>query len=103
VHNISDRTVRNVHVSKQHSGSMPVRPELMVFDDTKTKGRDIRPGEAALVPIARWWHPVRQPGLLAGESALEYGPIVVTVTADDVAAARRTFRFDYDRVPMIFD
>jgi len=41
--------------------------------------------------------------MLAGPSALEYGPIKVTVSADDVPPTVRVFQFDYQAEPMLFD
>ncbi len=75
----------------------------MPFDLTKAEVHDIHPGCSVLVPIVQWPHPIIQAGMLAGPSALEYGPIHVIASGDDVLPARCTFKFDYQRVPMIYN
>lgn len=103
VWNTSDKTVRNVRVVTEHTGMMPVRPTPMPFDQTKAELRDIHPYCSALAPVLHWPHPTIRAGMLAGPSALEYGPIRVTASGDDVPPASRIFNFDYQREPMIYD
>jgi len=103
IKNVSPQTVRNVRVVKEHLGAMPIRPASMPFDLTKKELHDINPGCSALIPIAQWPHPIIQAGMLAGPSALEHGPIQVNASGDDVLPTKRTFKFDYQRTPMIYE
>lgn len=103
VRNISSKTVKNVRVIKEHTGALPVRPTYTQSDLTKTEVYDIHPGCSVLVPIVQWPEPIIQAGMLAGSSALEYGPIRVTASGDDVPPAKHAFKFDYQRTPMIYD
>jgi hypothetical protein len=64
---------------------------------------DIKPGCSRLVPVIRWPHPKVQAGMLAGPSALEYGPVKVTASGDDAVPAVRVFEFDYQAEPMLYD
>ncbi len=103
VKNASLRTMRNVRVVKEHTGMMLLRPMTMPFDLTRAELHDLNPLCSALVPIAHWPHPKIRAGMAAGPSALIYGPIEVTVSGDDVPPTRRTFMFDWQREPMIYD
>lgn len=103
IHNPTMRTIRNVSVTVEHAGQMSVRPVDAFLDKTWTQVCDLKPGCAELVAILRWPHPKVQPGMLAGPSALCYGPIVVTASGDDIPPTHRIFWFDYQREPMIFD
>jgi hypothetical protein len=64
---------------------------------------DLHPGEEKLVVIFRWSFPVRQAGMLAGPSRLEYGPLKITATAEDTQPSVRIFQVDYEREPIIYD
>ncbi len=102
VRNNSLRTVRNVYVTKEHTGQMSQRPVNLIFDKTKKISCDINPRCSELAVIERW--PVKiLPGMLAGQTALEYGPIKVTASGDDVLPVTRIFQLDYQRTPIIFD
>jgi hypothetical protein len=103
IKNNSSKTMRNVSVTVEHLGAMPLRPVDSKFDRTGTVFCDIKPGTGELVSVVRWPHPKKQAGFLAGPSALEYGPIKVAVSADDVAPTTRLFQFDYQAEPMLFD
>lgn len=103
VKNNSAKTLRNVRVTTEHTGMMPVRPYDQEFDNPKSTACDIQPWRSRLVPILKWTIPVIQEGMLAGDSAREYGPIKVVASADDVAPATRIFHFDYQRTPMVFE
>ena len=82
---------------------MPVRPVDQVFDKIGKTSCDLKPGCSELVPVIRWPIPTRQAGMLAGPSALEYGPIKITVGADDTEPTERIFKFDYQVEPMLSD
>ena len=103
IKNKASHTVRNVSGTTEHTGQLPVRPVDQVFDKIKKTSCDLKPGCSELVPVVRWPHPKIQAGMLAGPSALEYGPVKVTVSADDVPPTVRVFRFDYQVEPMLFD
>ncbi len=104
VFNPMGRTIRNVSVTVEHVGMLPQRPMAQTFDKDRSQRRDIQPGCFELVPVVRWPHPKIQAGMLANLSAIvAYGPIVVTVSADDAAPVIRQFWFDYQREPMLFD
>src|SRR6267142_2502962 len=67
IKNKSSKTVKNVSVTTEHTGQIPIR----------------------------------QVGMLAGDTALEYGPIKVTVSGDDTKPATRVFSFNYQEEPMM--
>ena len=102
IKNRSFKTIRNVSLTKEHVGQMGKRPVDQIFDKIKQTSCDLKPGCRELVPVIRW--PIqRLPGMLANSTALEYGPIVVTVSGDDVLPTTRIFQFDWQQTPMIFD
>ena len=101
VKNISSKTMKNVRVTVEHIGPLPQRPEQRMFDITKTHSYDINPDIGVLVPVVRF-DPTPRPGLLAFSSALAYGPIKVTATAEDTPPVERVFQFDYQQTPAIF-
>jgi len=101
IKNKSSKTVKNVSVTTEHTGQMPIRPMDHSFDKTQTIACDLRPGCSELIPIVRWPIPIRQVGMLAGDTALEYGPIKVTVSGDDTKPATRVFSFNYQEEPML--
>jgi hypothetical protein len=103
IRNNSQRTLRNVSVTTEHLGQLPVRPADQIFDKIKKTSCDLKPGCSELVPVVRWPNPKIQAGMLADRSALEYGPIKVTASADDTAPCVRTFKFDYQTEQMLFD
>jgi hypothetical protein len=104
IKNNSMQTLRNVSVTTERLGQLPQRPFDHMFDKIKEKKCDIKPQTSELVPVLRWPIPIRQSGMLAGPSALlGYGPLKITASADDVLPYIRTFNFDYQVEPMIFD
>lgn len=103
VKNVSSRTVRNVAIEVEHTGAMPMRPVDTWFDKTRNARTDLEPGHSELVPVVRWPIPTIQVGMLAGPSALAYGPVKVTARGDDVQKVEHVFQFDYQRTPMIFE
>jgi hypothetical protein len=103
IRNNSRRTLRNVSVTTEHLGQLPVRPADQTFDRTKTTSCDLKPGCSELVPVVRWPNPKIQAGMLADRSALEYGPIKITASADNIMPCVRTFKFDYQTEQMLFD
>ena len=104
IFNPTAHTVRNVSVTVESLGLSGLRPYDAWFDKDRSARRDINPGCFELVPVLRWPHPKRQPGMLAEPSSLiGYGPLLVTASADDVAPATRQFWFSPEREPMLFD
>jgi hypothetical protein len=101
--NHSSKTLRNVSLTTEHLGQMGRRPVDQKFDKFKQVSCDLKPGCSELVRIVPWPIPKIQAGMLASSSALEYGPIKVTASADDVLPSMRLFQFDYQQTPMIFD
>ena len=100
IKNISSKTLRNVKVTVEAMGQMPTRPELSKFDINKQLTIDLNPGEESLAVIRTWPHPPIFEGMACGVDA--YGPIKMTVSADDIAATTRIFHFDPELTPMIF-
>ncbi|MGI8569310.1 MAG: hypothetical protein ACR2KT_09720 [Methylocella sp.] len=103
IKNNSSETLRNVSVTIEHIGHLPVRPVDTTFDKIKNISCDLKPGCSELIAVVRWPIPKLQPGMLAGPSAWAYGPIKLTASADDVHPAERIFQFDYQAEPMLFD
>lgn len=101
IKNNSSRTLRNVSVTTEHIGQLPVRPVDQVFDKIKRASCNLKSGCSELVPIFRWPNPKIQGGMLAGPSALEYGPIKVVASADDVTPTVALFKFNYQAEPML--
>jgi len=102
------KTLRNVRPIVEATGAMPTRPEYAPFDISyapfdisKEPAMDLAPGAERLVVIRRWWYPAVQAGMVIGESV--YGPLKITVNADDTLPVIRVFKFDYRRTPMIYD
>jgi hypothetical protein len=104
IRNNSQKTVHNVSVTVEHVGqNLPVRPVDAIFDKTRKTSCDLKPGTDELIPVIRWPIPIVQAGMLAGSTAFEYGPVRVTASGDDIPPTMRTFQFDYQSEPMIFD
>jgi hypothetical protein len=102
IRNNSAHTLRNVCVSTEHTGQMPIRPTNQAFDKSKKPLCDLQPLCSELIPVIRW--PIqRQPGMLTGPTALDYGPLKVIARADNVKPAVRVFAFDYQSTPMLSD
>ena len=101
IKNISNKTARNVKVTVEAIGEMPLRPELSSFDINKSTQIDLHPNEETLAIIRRWPIPARQQGMALGADV--YGPIKMTASAEDVPSAIALFRFDPERTPMIFE
>lgn len=92
VFNPTAGTVRSFGVTVESLGLSGLRPFDAWFDKDRSARRDIHPGCFELVPVLRWPHPARQPGMVAEPSSLiGYGPLLVTASADDVAPATRQF------------
>jgi hypothetical protein len=104
IRNNSRKTIRNVSVTVEHIGqNLPVRPVDAIFDKIRKPSCDLKPGTDELIPVIRWPIPVVQAGMLANSTALEYGPVKVTASGDDVPPTERVFQFDYQSEPMLFD
>ena len=103
IKNKSPKTLRNVSVTTEHIGLMPIRPRDAVFDKIKKTTCDLNPGCSELVPVMRWHIPKELAGNLAGPSAWGYGPIKITASADDAVPSVRVFQFNYETDQMLFD
>lgn len=103
IENKSAKTLKNLRVSAETIGQLGARPMDMPFDKTQGTVTDLNPRCAELVTVLRWPYPTIQAGMLAGESAQEYGPVKVIASADNVPPAVRVFKFDYQKTPMLFD
>lgn len=104
VHNPTSRTIRNVAVTVENFGLIGARPLSAFFDKTRAPVCDLRPGCSELAVVLHWPHPRRQPGMAAGPSAIAaYGPLLVTVGADDFPPTQRQFWLDPEREPMLSD
>lgn len=101
IKNISNKTIRNVRVTVEAIGAMPTRPEPSHFDINKQSKIDLNPGEAHFAVIRRLWNPIAQPGVVLGPGA--YGPIKLTVSADDISATSKLFQVDLDKNPAIYE
>ncbi len=103
IENTSNKTIKNVRVTKEHIGQLPTRAEHQLFDITKTPSYDIHPKCKALVPIITWPEPKIQVGKLQGASAWAYGPIRITASGDDIEPTTRLFLFNWQEEQMLFD
>lgn len=101
IKNNSSRTLRNVKAVVEAIGPMPTRPEPSHFDINKQNLIDLNPQEEALALIRRWFNPPIVVGMVCGVDA--YGPIKMTVSADDVPPTIKLFHFDPMQTPMIFE
>ena len=96
----SSKTVRNAKVTVEAIGPMPSRPEPSKFDISKGHRADMTPGEECLVVIRTWYHPPIVAGMACGTDI--YGPIKMTVYADDVSPVMKLFHFDPEKTPMVW-
>lgn len=103
IKNNSSVTLRNVVVTVEHTGQMPLKPQRAIFVRTKADSCDINPRCSELVLVNRWPHPKHQAGMLAAESAWAYGPIKVTASANDTLPAEKTYDFNYETDQMLFE
>lgn len=101
IKNTSSKTLRNVKVTVEAIGAMPTRPEPSQFDINKKYLIDLTPDEETLVLIRRWYNPPIVAGMASGDGF--YGPIKMTVSADDVMPIIKLFQFNPERTPMIFE
>ena len=70
IKNKSTKTIRNVSVTTEHTGQMPVRPMDQIFDKIKKTSCDLKPYCSELVPVIGWPIPKIQAGMLSsGRSA----------------------------------
>lgn len=98
IRNRSSKTLRNVKVTVEAIGPMPTRPEPSQFDINKRHSLDLSPHEEVLALLRRWFNPPIVAGMACGGA---YGPIKVTVSADDVLPATKFFHFEPETTPMI--
>lgn len=103
IKNNSSITLRNVSVTVERTGPMPIKPQRAIFIRTNTESCDINPRCSELVLVNRWPQPKRQAGMLAAESAWAYGPIKVIASANDTLPAEKTYDFNYETDQMLFE
>lgn len=103
IKNNSSATLRNVAVTVERTGPMPIKPQRAIFIRTNTDSCDINPRCSELVLVNRWPHPKRQAGMLASEHAWGYGPIRVIASASDTLPAEKTYDFNYETDQMLFE
>jgi hypothetical protein len=103
IKNNSEKTIKNVTVTTEHVGQMPIPAMDKVFTKTGERSCNLKPGCSELVAILHWPIQKVQPGMLTGEAALEYGPIKITASADNVPPAMKIFDFDYQTDQMLFE
>lgn len=95
------KTLRNVRVSIKNIGLFPSITEG-IFYRNKDVVIDINPECCEMATILKW--PIHvQAGMLGGESAKAYGPLEITVSADDTKKSVKIFNFDYRSHPMIVE
>jgi hypothetical protein len=97
----SIKSVRNVRVTVESIGAFPTRPEQSHFDIDKKTHTDLSPLEDRLAVIRCWHHPAIVQGMAYGRDV--YGPIKMTVNADDVSPTMAIFGFDPERTPMVWE
>lgn len=102
IKNNSSKTLRNVSLEIEFIGEMHEGPFEQIFDKTNQTLCDLKPGCSTFTSILRW-PTTPLPGMLAGSSALAYGPIKATASADDTKPSVRVFQFDYQKEPMLYD
>ena len=103
VKNNSLVTLRNVVVTVEKIGPMPVMAQRATFVRTGLNYCDINPGCSELVLVNRHPHPKIQEGSLAGRSAWGYGPIKIVVSADNTLPAETIYDFNYETDQMLFE
>jgi hypothetical protein len=102
VKNITQKTVRNVRVSVETLGQIPVDPRDFGFQKDNKDCRDIAPGYTELVPILWVWPP--QAGDAWGPTATAlHGPLRVTARGDDVTFSQRLFDYHPGETPALVD
>jgi hypothetical protein len=101
IKNDSPNTLRNVKAVVEAIGPLPSRPQPSYFDINKQQLIDLHPEDEALVVIRRWFNPPIVVGMACGTDI--YGPIKMTVSANDVPPTTKLFHFDPERTPMIFE
>jgi hypothetical protein len=71
------------------------------FDSDRKFIMDLAPKEKALATIRRWFNPIIVVGMVCGEDV--YGPIKMTVNADDVPPRVKIFHFDPEKIPAVYE
>jgi hypothetical protein len=100
VRNMSLKTIRNVCVSIETLGLIPIDPRDMVFQKGDKVSLDISPGYMELVPV--WWVWPPEAGDAWGPTATAFhGPIRVTARGDDVYPAQAEFDYFSDQIPAL--
>jgi len=102
VWNKTDKTIHKVKATSERLGPMGALPTSLVFDLTEETTFTLDPNAKAFVRLFFVMTPIRQPGMLSGDSAEGYGPIKVTVSALNTPALEKLFTFNPFKEPMIF-
>jgi hypothetical protein len=104
IRNTHDKTIKGVRATVETLGTRPMKQEFALFQINQEQAIDLHPLDEKFIVVLRWWYPARQAGLPYGESFYELtGDLKIVVNAEDTLPAIRTFRFDYDKEPMLFD
>lgn len=100
IRNKSGKTVRNVRVSIESLGLMPVDPRDVGFLKDSKECRDISPSYTEFVPV--WWVWPPQPGDAWGPTATAFhGPIRIIARGDDIAPSEALFDYRPEETPVL--
>jgi len=100
VRNTSSTTIRNVRVSIETLGIIPIDPRDMRFQKGDKENFDISPGHMELAPI--WWVWPPEAGDAWGSTATAFhGPLRVTARGDDIYPAKAEFDYFPAQVPAL--
>lgn len=97
--NVSNKTVKNIQIYGKLSGMNSTKPERMLFfggDRTIT----LNPGTYEYAEALAFFGNGIAEGDLAGEWA---GPIEIMASGQDITPAKRVFRLNFEKHPVIFD
>ncbi|MGH6839832.1 MAG: hypothetical protein ACREDT_13750 [Methylocella sp.] len=100
VQNTSSKTVKNVRISKESSGLIPVMPIDLVFQKDGKQNRDLQPKVSEFVAV--FWKFPPQAGDAWGPTATAcHGPITIIASGDDVSPCECEFDYYPDQIPAI--
>jgi hypothetical protein len=98
--NNSDKTVRNVNVSRESTGLIPTLAEDTLFNKNGKALRDIDPGRSELVNIF-WVMPPRAGDAWGRTATAFHGPIKIIASGTDVRPAECEFDYHPDDLPAL--
>lgn len=104
IFNNSDVTIRNIRVEAESLGHMSCKASNCKFDKKKSETTDLNPKCYELVAVHEWPEPKIQAGMLSGSSGrAAYGPLKITVSADNVPAYTKLFDVDFENEHMLIE